>query len=183
LLPFLRDFSLRRRKGIVGVIKNCCFQKEKYDYLLSDEVDLVYHLLYPLRGSERLSADDMDGLHPSLHNNVIDMKKTREPDKDIRKTLIECLILLSGTKESRDILRKKQVYPMIREAEKPEEDTEIVDAMHKLVDLLMFTDDMPSLEQMMQKTAISPVKESKLKIEEVREEMEVDDVDDDIEEI
>jgi hypothetical protein len=139
----------------------------------------------------------MSGLHPALHNNNIGPTKVREPDREVRKALVDCLILLSSTKETREILRQKKVvstfienslnykYPLIREAEKPEEDDDICDAMHKLVDLLMFTDDMPTVEEMMQsvkvtdnKTVQPPIINTPPKI--MDQEM---DIDDEIEEI
>jgi len=183
LLPFVNDENLRRRRGIVGMIKNCCFHSENHPYLLSEEVDILRFILYPLRGPEILDDDDMQGMHSSLHNVIINSNKARESDREVRKTLVEILVLLSGIKESREVLRKQKAYPIIREAEKPEGDEEIVTTMHNFVQLLMFTDDMPTLEEMMNNARVSKEKETKSAKQPIRKKEEKMDIDDSIEEI
>jgi hypothetical protein len=56
---------------------------------LSDEVDILPHLLLPLAGGEEFDEDDMEKLPPDLQ--YLDESKQREEDPNIRKTLIETL--------------------------------------------------------------------------------------------
>ncbi len=58
-------------------------------WLLSDEVDILPRLLLPLAGPEEFDEDDMERLPDELQ--YLEPSKTREPDPDIRKNLIEAI--------------------------------------------------------------------------------------------
>ena len=58
-------------------------------WLLSDQVDILPRLLLPLAGPEELDDDDMEKLPDELQ--YLEPTKTREPDPDIRKNLIEAI--------------------------------------------------------------------------------------------
>jgi hypothetical protein len=51
--------------------------------------------------------------------------------------LVETLILLATTREGREIMRTKKVYPIIREAHLVELDEGVQEAMERLVDSFM----------------------------------------------
>uniref|UniRef100_A0A672TJE3 HGH1 homolog n=1 Tax=Strigops habroptila TaxID=2489341 RepID=A0A672TJE3_STRHB len=61
LLPFTqyRD-SAELRRGIVGALRNCCFEHEHHEWLLSEAVDILPFLLLPLAGPEELPQEDME---------------------------------------------------------------------------------------------------------------------------
>ncbi|KAK2512478.1 hypothetical protein Q9233_016230, partial [Columba guinea] len=61
LLPFTQygDSAVHRR-GIVGALRNCCFEHEDHEWLLSEEVDILPFLLLPLAGPEELPEDEME---------------------------------------------------------------------------------------------------------------------------
>ena len=61
-----------------------------HKWLLSEEVDLLPSLLLPLAGPEQFDEDDMEKLPEDLQYLADD--KTREPDPDIRKMLLEALL-------------------------------------------------------------------------------------------
>lgn len=83
LLPFTEYAdSLVRRGGIVGTLKNCCFDVESHEWLLSPEVDILSCLLLPLAGPEEFDDEDNDKLPISLQ--YLPETKQREPDLDIR---------------------------------------------------------------------------------------------------
>lgn len=83
LLPFTEyTDSIIRRGGIVGTLKNCCFDVENHEWLLSSEVDILSYLLLPLAGPEEFDDDDNDKLPVSLQ--YLPETKQREPDLDIR---------------------------------------------------------------------------------------------------
>lgn len=71
------------------MIKNCCFQTEHHDWLLSESVDLLPKLLLPLAGPEEFDDEEMDKLPIELQ--YLGEEKTREQDADIRKMLVEAL--------------------------------------------------------------------------------------------
>lgn len=83
LLPFTEyKDSLVRRGGIVGTLKNCCFETEFHEWLLSSEVDILPRLLLPLAGIEEFDEEDNDKL--PLELQYLPGDKTREEDPDIR---------------------------------------------------------------------------------------------------
>lgn len=83
LLPYTeyKDSTLRRG-GIIGTLKNCCFESEYHSWLLSEEVDILPRLLLPLAGNTQYDDEDNDKLPPELQYLPDD--KTRESDPDIR---------------------------------------------------------------------------------------------------
>lgn len=83
LLPFTEYYDdTVRRGGIVGTLKNCCFETEYHEWLLSPEVDILPRLLLPLAGPEEFDDDDNDKLPVELQYLPDD--KIRDPDPDIR---------------------------------------------------------------------------------------------------
>jgi hypothetical protein len=66
LVPFMSHASDIRRGGIVGAVRNCCFEAKEHQWLLGPEVNLATHLLLPLAGPEELDEDDMDGMPDDL---------------------------------------------------------------------------------------------------------------------
>lgn len=83
LLPFTEyKDSLVRRGGIVGTLKNCCFETDFHEWLLSKEVDILPRLLLPLAGNEEFDEEDNDKL--PLELQFLPEDKMREDDPDIR---------------------------------------------------------------------------------------------------
>ena len=66
------------------------FPSESHEWLLSDAVDILPHLLLPLAGPEEFPEDDMEKLPPDLQ--YLGDDKQREADPDIRKMLLEALL-------------------------------------------------------------------------------------------
>lgn len=83
LLPFTEyKESIVRRGGVVGTLKNCCFDIENHLWLLSSDVDLLPHLLLPLAGPEEFDDEDNEKLPIDLQ--YLPETKTRDSDPDIR---------------------------------------------------------------------------------------------------
>lgn len=135
IVPLLRTDSVLLRRGIAGTLKNCCFDHDRHMYLLKEEFQLVVGMLHPLVPPVVFDAEDSAGMDPLL--STFDSKKKVEPDKDTRLYLLEALAQLTASEEGRNILRKKKVYPIIREMDKIEHDDEIHDAAFQIVDHLM----------------------------------------------
>lgn len=70
------------------------FCPESHEWLLSDTVDILPHLLLPLAGPEEFPEDDMEKLPPDLQ--YLDDTKQREPDPDIRMLLLDALLQVGG---------------------------------------------------------------------------------------
>ena len=66
------------------------FSIGSHEWLLSDTVDILPHLLLPLTGPEEFSEDDMEKLPLDLQ--YMDENKQRESDPGIRRMLLEALL-------------------------------------------------------------------------------------------
>lgn len=136
LLPFtFGSYSAVRRRGVVVILKNCCFEAEHHAWLLSDEVGILTALLLPLAGPEELPDDEMEVLPPDLQ--YLEPTKEREPQADIRKMLVEALNQLCATKLGRTVMRKHNVYVIIREYHKWEPVKMNEPAIYNLIDVLI----------------------------------------------
>ncbi|MCJ8746510.1 hypothetical protein PDJAM_G00142710 [Pangasius djambal] len=149
LLPYTQyEASVTRRGGVVGTLRNCCFDYTHHEWLLSDAVDILPFLLLPLAGPEELSEEENEGLPVDLQ--YLPEDKTREEDPDIRKMLIETLLLFTATKVGRQIMKKKNVYPIMREFHKWEKDPQVTSACEKLVQVLIGDEPEAGMENLME---------------------------------
>ncbi|XP_065205553.1 protein HGH1 homolog [Planococcus citri] len=131
--------SIRRRFGIVGTIRNLCLSSNNHEWMLSSEVDLLPRVLLPLAGPEEFDDEDNEKLPLDLQYLPDD--KTREPEAEIRKMLLEILMQLSSTRSTREILRNFNVYVILRELHKWETDHECLATCEDLVNILIRTED------------------------------------------
>uniref|UniRef100_A0A3P9HEN2 Protein HGH1 homolog n=1 Tax=Oryzias latipes TaxID=8090 RepID=A0A3P9HEN2_ORYLA len=149
LLPFTQyQASVIRRGGVVGTLRNCCFDHTYHLWLLSDAVDILPFLLLPLAGPEELTEEENEGLPVDLQYLPDDKK--READPDIRKMLLEALLLLTATRAGRKALRDKKVYPIAREFHLWEKDVHVSAACEKLVQVLIGDEPEPGMENLME---------------------------------
>ena len=147
LLPFTSHESQPRREGVAAMLRNCCFDETRHDWLLSEDVDLLTHLLLPLAGPEELDDDDMEKLPDALQYLPDD--KTREEDASIRLMLLEAVYQLCATRKGRDFLEAKNCYVIIRELHKVEKNEECEAVIYNIVELLMgdqFKDNLKDME-------------------------------------
>ncbi|RXN15426.1 HGH1-like protein [Labeo rohita] len=149
LLPYTQyEESTTRRGGVVGTLRNCCFDYSHHEWLLSDAVDILPYLLLPLAGPEELSEEENEGLPVDLQ--YLPEDKKREDDPDIRKMLLETLMLLTATKVGRQIMKNKNVYPIMREFHKWEKDPQVISACEKLVQVLIGDEPEAGMENLME---------------------------------
>ncbi|XP_076644569.1 protein HGH1 homolog [Halictus rubicundus] len=147
LLPFTEYAdSIVRRGGIVGTLKNCCFDVENHEWLLTPEVDILSYLLLPLAGPEEFSDEENDKLPINLQ--YLPETKTREPDLDIRIILLEALAQLCATKQGRQILREQNAYVILREYHKWEKNRNALLACENVVDILIKTEEEIGLDNL-----------------------------------
>ncbi|XP_051527622.1 protein HGH1 homolog [Myxocyprinus asiaticus] len=149
LLPYTQyEESTTRRGGVVGTLRNCCFDYAHHEWLLSDAVDILPFLLLPLAGPEELSEEENEGLPVDLQ--YLPEDKKREEDPDIRKMLLETLLLLTATKVGRQIMKNKNVYPIMREFHKWEQDPQAISACEKLVQVLIGDEPEAGMENLLE---------------------------------
>lgn len=67
---------------LLGTLKNCCFETDYHEWLLSESVDILPRLLLPLAGPEEFDEEDNDKLPLDLQ--YLPEDKQREEDPDIR---------------------------------------------------------------------------------------------------
>ncbi|XP_014448762.1 protein HGH1 homolog [Tupaia chinensis] len=136
LLPLTQypDSSVRRG-GVVGTLRNCCFEHQHHKWLLGPEVDILPFLLLPLAGPEDFSEEEMDRLPVDLQ--YLPPDKQREPDADIRKMLIEAIMLLTATAPGRQQVRDQGTYLILRELHSWEPEPDVRAACEKLIQVLI----------------------------------------------
>lgn len=136
LAVFTSHKSDIRRKGVASTIKNVAFEIDAHPHFLDDdEIGILPYLLLPIMGSEEYDDEDSEAMLSELQ--LLPPDKTREPDAEIVKTHVETLMLLTTTREGRDLMRDVKVYPIIRETHLQVEDDGVREACERLVQVLM----------------------------------------------
>ncbi|XP_035426061.2 protein HGH1 homolog [Cygnus atratus] len=149
LLPFTRyRDSAGHRRGIVGALRNCCFEHEYHEWLLGDEVDILPFLLLPLAGPEEFPEDEMERLPVDLQ--YLPPDKQREEEPDIRKMLLEAIMLLTATKAGRHTVREKGTYLVLRELHRWEREPDVLAACEKLIQVLIGDEPGPGMENLLE---------------------------------
>lgn len=172
LLPYTQyEASTVRRGGVVGTLRNCCFDYAHHAWLLSDAVDILPFLLLPLAGPEELTDEENEGLPVDLQ--YLPEDKKREEDPDIRKMLLETLLLLTATKVGRQTLKKKNVYPIMRAFHCWEKEPHVVLACEKLVQVLIGDEPEQGMENLMEVNIPEEVEE-KLREADAKEQQELE---------
>lgn len=127
--------STVRRKGVASTLKNVCFETAAHEFLLSESGgNLLPYILLPLAGNEELSDEDIDGMLADLQ--LLPPDKERDSDPEILVTHLETLLLLTTSRQGREIMRRAKVYPIIRECHLHIENEEVREACDRLVQVL-----------------------------------------------
>ncbi|CAM9131962.1 unnamed protein product [Bubo scandiacus] len=149
LLPFTqyKDSTVHRR-GVVGALRNCCFEAEDHEWLLSEEVDILPFLLLPLAGPEEFPEDEMERLPLDLQ--YLPQDKQREEEPDIRKMLLEAIMLLTATKPGRRVVRDKGTYVILRELHRCEREPDVLAACENLIQVLIGDEPGPGMENLLE---------------------------------
>ena len=134
LLPQLRSPNPIRRRGIAGLIRNCCLERDSAWWFLN-QVKLAKYIAYPLAGPEELDLDEKKGLDPDLWLEGPD--KVREPDATTRLYLVEALLLLCASgRRSRETLRLARIYVILKWADMVEESEQVSERIDECVQFL-----------------------------------------------
>jgi hypothetical protein len=136
-----------RRLGVASTIKNSAFNVPSHPTLISNlspdpslpppsnGANLLPYILLPLMGPEEYSDEDTEGMLDELQ--LLEPDKEREKDVEIMKTHLETLLLLSTTKEGREVLRRIKVYPIVRECHLQVDDEGVREACDRVVQIVM----------------------------------------------
>ena len=136
IIAFIGHTNSIRKIGVLSVLKNCCFNSEIHCWILTEqEINILPLLLLPLAGPEDLTEEESNGLPDELL--FLEPDKKRESNPQIRLLLVEILLLLCSTRESREILRDKKVYSIVQKLHLVENDDQVVDAIDRLVQFLV----------------------------------------------
>lgn len=138
LLVFTEKYDSKiRREGVASTIKNSLFDsKEHMELLTNEDINILPYILLPLAGPEELDEEDMFNLPDELQ--LLPEDKQRDPVEAILINHLESLLLLCTTREVREYLREKSVYPLVRELHKTmESNEEFQNHCDRVVQLLM----------------------------------------------
>lgn len=138
ILPFTEHPSHIRRIGVARTIKNLCFEISFHPILLSSEcngINILPYILLPLAGPEEYPPEESENMLPELQ--LLPPDKQRETDSEILVSHLETLLLLSTTREGREVMRKAGVYPLVRECHEKVENEDVREACERLVNMLM----------------------------------------------
>ncbi|KAM4060364.1 hypothetical protein HRG_002066 [Hirsutella rhossiliensis] len=146
LKVFTEHKSEVRRKGVASTIKNVAFEVQSHPSFLSDTaINILPYILLPITGSEEYDVDDTMDMLPDLQ--LLPPDKKRDPDSTVIQTHVETLLLLTTTREGRDLMRRVKVYPIIRETHLHVHDDDVKEACERLVQVLMRDEDQESSER------------------------------------
>lgn len=137
ILVFTEKYNSKiRREGVASTLKNSLFDtKAHMDLLDENSINLLPYLLLPIAGPEELDEDEMFKLPEELQ--LLPNDKKREPVSGIICTHLESILLLCSTREVREYLRQKSVYPIIRELHKAVDDEDVQALCDRIVQMLM----------------------------------------------
>jgi hypothetical protein len=123
-----------RRRGISGMIRNCCLETDAAWWMLN-VAKLTSVLLYPLAGPEELDLEDKTGMDPDLWLSGPD--KQREVDGATRMHVVESILLLCASgRKSRETLRLAKTYVILKYADMVEEIESVSEQINECVQYL-----------------------------------------------
>lgn len=137
LIPFLQDENIVKRGGTAVVVKNCLLEVSCHEAVLADYDDV---LLAGLLG--RLVSPDCVFSPEEQDKMLVEValehcETPSEPDSAIREMIVESLVGLGTTRRGRELMREKEVYAVMREAHKLEQEQSIKNAMEVVVEYLI----------------------------------------------
>eukprot|EP00727_Mastigamoeba_balamuthi_P013789 m51a1_g9032 hypothetical protein (391) ;mRNA; f:228899-230437 len=126
------------RRSCFSTIRNLCFDKENHEMLLKEPNDVLSMLLVALRGRKELDEKDTKGMPEAAK-----APRDRDSDLETRKIVLDSLVLLCTERNTREQLREKQVYPIVRDYDLEEEDAYCKGRIVDIVDFLIRDEEAP----------------------------------------
>lgn len=179
LLVFTEKYDNKtRREGIASTIKNSLFELEKHTELLEVEgVNILPYLLLPIATSQDAELDEEELFDLPDELQLLPEDKLRDPLPEIICVHLESLLLLCSTRATREYLRSKSVYPLIRELHKNVDNDDIQELCDRLVQMLMRDEDHTLVEEIISKEQVGDIGDEEPDMIEDKETDESDDED------
>lgn len=130
-------------------------------------MDILPFLLLPLAGPEELPQEDMERLPPDLQ--YLPPGKQREEEPDIRRMLLEAVMLLTATGPGRRLVRDMGTYVVLRELHGWEQHPGVRAACERLLQVVIGDEPPPGMENLLEVT-IPPDVEQQLQCQDREEE-------------
>jgi len=124
-----------RKRGIAATIKNCCFNRESHMELL--QKGLLNFIVVPLMATPADFTPEEIETMPIAAATILLKDHTMETDRETILSLIESLVLLCSSKETRQYLRDSSLYPIVREFDLRQKDEDIKEEILKVVNFLI----------------------------------------------
>ena len=139
LLPVLRGKSQHsnpfRRRGISGMVRNCCLDTKENAWWLLNVCKVLTPLLMPLMGPEELTFDDKKGMDPDLWLDGPD--QVRDLDSITRLYCVESILaLLASGRASRKTIRIAKTYMVLKTCDLAEPSEEVSEKISECVNFL-----------------------------------------------
>ena len=139
LLPVLREKSQNsnpfRRRGIAGMVRNCCLDTKENAWWLLNVCNVLTPLLMPLMGPEELSFDDKKGMDPDLWLDGPDT--VRDIDEMTRLYCVESVLALLATgRASRKTIRVAKTYTVLKTCDLADPSEEVSEKISECVNFL-----------------------------------------------
>lgn len=137
ILPQSGSTSMVRRKGVIGTVRNCCFDADNQlaNILLSSQY-LWPALLLPLAGKQAYSKEDTSKMPLELAN-PLSHERELEKDSCIRIEAAEALYLIALQEGGRRALWSVNGPRILQVGYEDEEDPEVMAAYERLGALLV----------------------------------------------
>jgi len=125
------------RRSVAGAVRNVCFDTTQHKRLLSPAIALDSALLSLFRGSNTTTTttaktrDERAGTTTGAEGGY-------EPDLETRKMGLEALLMLVCKRETRaELIRRQELYPVMRDYDLWEHDEGCKERVAQIVDLLI----------------------------------------------
>jgi len=82
-----------------------------------------------------LTPEEEEALPSDLQ--FLEGEKKLQTDPEFRGVVLDILFLLCSTRDARDVVRRMNVYPILREYHLSERDEQLREAVERVVDLVM----------------------------------------------
>ncbi|KAH3677090.1 hypothetical protein WICMUC_001845 [Wickerhamomyces mucosus] len=154
ILVFTEKYDSKiRREGVASTIKNSLFEITSHEELIDEnlEVNILPYLLLPIATSKDANLDEEELFNLPDELQLLDEDKVRDPIPEIICNHLESILLLCTTKTIRELLRKKSVYPLVRELHKNIDNENIQDLCDRIVQMLMRDENNVEIEEIPEK--------------------------------
>ncbi|XP_024515697.1 protein HGH1 homolog isoform X3 [Selaginella moellendorffii] len=129
--------SLVRRRGVIGTIRNCCFEAPSHLPSLLSLSELLWPcLILPAAGSKIYSEEERSKMPPELAV-PLSIERQAEPDSQIRREALDALYLLIKQEAGFRAFWELGGADVLKSGYENEEDPEVMDKYEQLGSLII----------------------------------------------